>query len=160
MAERAFITISGQVQGTFAGDGSGGKNKDRIRIYSYAFSGQSLRDPATGHASGKRQYHPVVVTKEWGAASPQIWTAFATNELLTEVLIEFIGTNPHGLEQVDHSIKLTNTTITEVRDYTERVPPPDGTEMRPLDEVSFVFEKIEMHDKSGKEFTDDWAQLA
>lgn len=158
MAERAYITITGQTQGTFAGDGSGGKNKDRIRIYNYAFSGQSPRDPATGLPTGRRQYRPVVVAKEWGAASPQIWTAFATNEVLTEVLIEFIATNPHGIEQVDHSIKLTHASISEARDYTERVPPPDGTEMRPLDEISFVFQKIEMHDKSGKEFMDDWPQ--
>ena len=158
MAERAYITITGQVQGTFAGDGSSGKNKDRIHIYSYAFSGQSPRDAATGQPTGKRRYYPVVVAKEWGPASVQIWTALATNERLTEVLIEFIAGNPHGIEQVDHSIKLTNAWISEVRDYTERVPPIDGTEMRPLDEISFVFEKIEMHDKSGKEFADDWAQ--
>jgi type VI secretion system Hcp family effector len=158
LAERAYITITGQVQGRFAGDGSNGKSKDRIRIYSYAFAGQSPRDPATGQATGKRRYHPVVVAKEWSAASVQIWTAFATSERLTEVLVEFIASNPHGLERVDHSIKLTNASICEVRDYTERMPPTDGTDMRPLAEISFVFEKIEIHDKSGKKFADDWTQ--
>ncbi len=156
MAERAFITITGQSQGMFAGDGGGGKSKNRIRIYSYSFAGHSPRDPATGQATGRRQYHPVIVSKEWGIASPEVWTAFANNERLTEVLIEFIASNPHGIEQVDHTIKLTNATISEVRDITERVPPPDGTEMRPLHEISFVFEKIEMQDKSGKTFIDDW----
>lgn len=30
------------------------------------------RDSATGMATGKRQYAPVKITKEWGAASPQL----------------------------------------------------------------------------------------
>ena len=32
----------------------------------------SPRDSASGMATGKRQYAPVRITKEWGAASPQL----------------------------------------------------------------------------------------
>ena len=33
---------------------------------------KSPRDVATGMASGKRQYAPIKIVKEWGAASPQL----------------------------------------------------------------------------------------
>ena len=42
-------------------------------------------DTATGHASGKRQYKPLTITKEWGAAPPQILEAAATSEVLATV---------------------------------------------------------------------------
>ncbi len=35
---------------------------------------KSPRDVATGQASGKRQHSQVTITKEWGAASPQLST--------------------------------------------------------------------------------------
>jgi type VI secretion system secreted protein Hcp len=160
MAERAFVTIKGAKQGTFAGDGRGGKKKDRIEILSFEFELQSPRDPATGQASGKRQWKPIVITKEWGAATLQILTALATNEVLTSVLFEFTGTTPRGLEQLDHSIKLTDASILDYRDTTQSVPPPGGTHLLALDQVSFTFRRIEVSDKSGKTFVDDWQTTA
>lgn len=156
MAERAYVTIKGAKQGTFAGDGSGGKNKDRIAMFSFEFELQSPRDAATGQASGKRQWKPIVITKEWGAATPQILTALATDEVLTSVLFEFIATAPQGQEQLDHSIQLTNASIADFRDTAQNVPPPLGTNLRALDQITFTFRKIEVTDKSGKTFVDYW----
>ena len=155
MAYTAYISIKGQKQGQFAGDGSSKQNKNRILITSFSFSVESPHDAATGQASGKRQYHPIMIRKRWGEASPQIYTALATNENLTSVLIEFVGVSAKGIEQVDHSFSLTNATISALREFTE--PVAGGNEIDDLEEISFTFQKIEIKDKSGKTSVDDWA---
>ena len=154
MAYTAYISIKGQKQGQFAGDGSDKQNKDRILITSFSFSAESPRDVASGQASGKRQYQPIVIQKHWGEASPQVYQALSSNEVLTQVLIEFITTDPKGGEMVDHSFNLTNATISAVREFTESAQPANQIEY--LEEISFTFQKIEIKDKSGKTFDDNW----
>ena len=158
MAFTAYVSIKGQKQGQFAGDGSDRQNANRIRITGFWFSGESPRDAATGQASGKRQYHPILIRKSWGEASPEIYEAFATSEVLTSVLIEFITTNPKGIADVDHSFSLTNASISAVRELTESTPPTYDSEE--LEEVSFTFQKIEIKDKSGKVFLDNWSAVS
>jgi type VI secretion system secreted protein Hcp len=154
VAYTAYISIKGKKQGQFAGDGSNKQNKNRILITSFSFSVESPHDASTGQASGKRQYQPIVIRKYWGEASPQVYQALVTNEVLTQVLVEFVTTDPQGKEVVDHSFTLTNATISQVKEFTESTPPT--TEVKDLEEISFTFQKIEIKDKSGKTFTDDW----
>jgi type VI secretion system secreted protein Hcp len=154
VAYTAYISIKGQKQGQFAGDGSDKQNKSRILITSFSFSAESPRDAASGQASGKRQYQPIVIRKHWGEASTQVYEALATGEVLTAVLIEFITTDPQGKETVDHSFNLTNATISEVRELTENAQA--ANEVEDLEEISFTFQKIEIKDKSGKTLADDW----
>jgi len=80
--------------------------------------------------------------------------ALATNEDLPAVLIEFTTVSAKGIEQVDHSSSLTNATISSLREFTE--PAQSANEIDDLEEISFTFQKIEIKDKSGKSFADDW----
>ncbi len=95
-----YVTIEGTKQGTFRGESTREAFRNKIPGISYQFSVKIPRDLATGMTSGKRVYQPVTFTKLWGAASPQIWQAAATNEVLKTVLFEFVNTNPNGEEQV------------------------------------------------------------
>ena len=72
------------------------------------------RDGATGHTTGKRQYQPLIITKGWGAASPQILQAAATNEILTTVSLQFVHTTSTAVEETSQTITLTNAAISEV----------------------------------------------
>jgi type VI secretion system secreted protein Hcp len=152
VALNAYVSIKGQKQGQFAGDGSDSKNKNRILINSFSMSAASPHDLVTGRASGKRQWKPLVIQKLWSAASVQIYQALVTNETLTSVLIEFVTVSQEG-EHLDRSISLTNASITQVSELPSSTQSPIGNE---LEEVSFVFQKIEIKDKSGKVFIDDW----
>src|SRR5215472_464779 len=101
MAFQAHVSIKGKKQGQFKGEGIQDKRKDKwIPVLSFAQEVVSPRDLATGQASGKRQWKPVKITKEWGAADPQIFAACVTNEVLPEVVFEFTKTNPSGEEYV------------------------------------------------------------
>ena len=52
-------------------------------VSSAAYEVTSPRDIATGQASGKRMHKPFVITKEWGAASPQLSAMKPTYDVKT-----------------------------------------------------------------------------
>ena len=72
-----YVTIKGTRQGVFKGDVPGANHRDQIVGLRFSFEGTAAHDTATGQATGKRQYSAVLFTKEWGASSPQLFTALA-----------------------------------------------------------------------------------
>jgi len=163
MALLAFISVKGKAQGQFKGEATQTKRKGNwIPVLSFDMGVKSPRDAVTGQATGKRQYRPVSIIKEWGAASPQGLTACATNEDLSEVAIEFTKTNPNGEEYVYQTVTLTDAMMVEVERFTRAqdgtlliAAGPTGT--LELEKWSFSFRKIQVDDKNGKtSFADDW----
>src|SRR5262249_50614459 len=88
-----YIAVEGTNQGKFKGESSAKQFSDQSRVLKFSYSVVSPRDVFTSQASSKRQHKPVVVTREPGAASPQFFTALATNEVLKSVVIRFWRTN-------------------------------------------------------------------
>jgi type VI secretion system secreted protein Hcp len=124
MAFQAHISIKGKKQGQFKGEGIQDRRKDKwIPVLAIKMGVQSPRDVATGQASGKRQHQPVTITKEWGAASPQLWQALTSNEPLHSVEIQFTRTSGTGAEQVYETIKLTNAVISAFGPHVGPLPP-------------------------------------
>ena len=67
MAYQAHVSIKGKKQGQFKGEGIQDKRKDKwLPVLTFDMDVQSPRDIATGQASGKRQWSPVRIVKEWG----------------------------------------------------------------------------------------------
>ena len=146
MAFQFYVTIEGAKQGTFKGDAVkvGGANSARIGGLTFNYAVTTPHDPATGQASGKRQHSPVSFTKEWSAATPQLYIALCTNEILKSVLFEFVEADAHGIQQVSHAIKLTNATISSMRFDVQGPVTGAGITTRDLEEISMVFQKIEI----------------
>ncbi len=157
MALQIYVTIKGKTQGTFKGEGTKG-NADRIPVVSFEYEVDSQRDPGSGQATGRRQHKPVVFSKEIDAASPEIFTALVDYEVLTEVVFEFLKFSPSGMEMVEYKVTLTNAGVASFR-QTVRIGQQGGpvVDSRPLEEVSLVFQKIELDFLPGKtEASDDW----
>jgi type VI secretion system secreted protein Hcp len=162
----AYIAIKGARQGQFKGETEVAERKDKwMEIAAFTMELDVTHDLATGQPSGKRQHKPVTIVKEWGAASPQILQACATNEVLTEVEIEFARANTSGT-QIAQTVKLTNASISAIARFTGS---PDGAEdrataghskandMQEYERISMTFQKIEVSDVAGKTtFADDW----
>jgi type VI secretion system secreted protein Hcp len=165
MAFEFYVSITGKKQGKFKGESTGvGRRttRDRIPGVRFELETSSPRDAATGLPTGKRQHKPVVITKEWGAASPQLYQALVTNEVLSAVLFEFLKTDPNGKEVVYYTIKLTDAAVSDIRSYLDLTGKGasryDGRE---LEDVSFTFRKIEIDDLESKtSASDDWASPA
>ncbi len=165
MAYEFYVKIKGKKQGQLKGESLREKRKDAwMTGLSFGYEVLSPRDVATGQASGKRQHKPIQFTKEWGAASPQLLTALCTNEVLDEVIFEFMKTNANGEEYVYQTVKLTNATVSHVRQYTGSGGDSASSsrhtaayDTHELEEVSLTFRKIEIESKDGKTMgIDDW----
>jgi type VI secretion system secreted protein Hcp len=153
-AVNSYMRIEGTKQGAFKGETAHKGSDQWIPIVQFNQSMPSPRDNATGQASGKRRHEPIKITKEWGAASPQLQRALASNEMLKEVVFEFVRTNARGQEEVYETIKLTNALVIGIqRGAGQRT----GKNSKELEEVSFTYEKIEISHANGKTTaTDDW----
>jgi type VI secretion system secreted protein Hcp len=154
MAGVFYVSIEGTKQGKFKGESRRATAKDRLEGLTFSYEVGSPRDAATGQASGRRTHLPVVFTKPWGAASPQLVQAVVTNEVLKTVLFEFVGTNPNGEEEVFATIRLTNAAVTNLK---RTVDEHSAEGARGLDVVTLTFQKIEHESKTGKTMAvDDW----
>ena len=165
MAHEFYVTITGTKQGAFKGESIREKHSSKLSGLSYSHQIQSPRDVATGQASGKRQHGPISITKEWGAATPQIFQALVTNEVLKDVLFEFVHTTNDGLEEVYYTVKLTNATVASVQYMTgagesaESAKTTAALDTLELEKVSFSYQRIEVDHKIAKtSAVDDWRQ--
>lgn len=163
MAYEFYVTIEGHKQGLFKGSFDSGddkaasaRRKHRIAGIKFLSETTSPRDAATGQASGRRIHKPITITKEWDAASPQLFQALVDNETLKSVLFEFVKTQPNGSEEVYHTVTLTNAAVSNIRSYLDLTDTSgDPYDAHELEDVSFVFQKIELENREGKTAASD-----
>ena len=162
MSTQIFATVTGAKQGVFKGESTQKGFENKIPCVGFNYGVTVPHDQATGQASGKRQHEPVSITREWGASSPQFFAAAYTNEVLTTVLIEVFTTAANGVQQVDHTVTLTNATLSAVEDslFLGQTGGP-VVDSRELQQISFTFQKIEITSVTGgTSAVDDWSSTA
>jgi type VI secretion system Hcp family effector len=96
---------------------------------------------AAGRAAMRRTNDPVVIVKPMDESSSFFVNAAASGATFTYVRFEFkrnVGTG----SEVFQTVRLTNATISSVREI-------NGNGGRPMQEVSFTFQKIEYENKDG-----------
>ncbi len=156
MATQFFVTVTGAKQGAFKGESTQKGHEGKIPGVAFNYGVLSPRDATSGLPTGKRQHQPVVFNKVWGASSPQFYEAIFTNETLTTVLFEFFVQNPAGVQALNHTIKLTNSSLSAVRQTLPDNQPAGALDPRELQEISLTFQKIDILNIGGVEATDDW----
>lgn len=156
MAYEFYVTIEATTQGRLAGESAREPHKGKIAGIGFSYEVTSSREAASGRASSKREHGPVMFTKEWGAASPQLFNALVTNEVLPSVLFEFVRTNDVGVEHVFHTLRLTDASVTSIHQY---VAAQDGAELdnAELEDVALMFRGIEMANVDGQTTASDAA---
>ncbi len=155
-ADNIYLSIRAAKQGMLKGEVTQKGLEGKIAALRFHSEVMSPRDPVPGLPTGKRQHKPLTITKEWGAASPQLFLALVTNETLTEVVIDFVGVDPKvpGTMTLSHTVKLTNASVSSIVQSTDMMP--NGT-ARQLEDVSFTFQKIEIMDARAKtDVMDSW----
>jgi type VI secretion system secreted protein Hcp len=150
-AVQIYVAVEGTKQGKFKGESTAKPFKDQSRVLKFSYGVVSPRDISTGQARGKRQHKPIIITREPGAASPQFFTALVTNEVLKSVVIQFLrGNVTTGIIEVQEIIRLTNTSISDFRQYV-------GDDGRWLEDVAFTFHQIQIENKPGATIAiDSW----
>ena len=151
MAFEFYVTVDASRQGKLQGESPRDQHEGKLPGLSFHYSVGSPRDAASGMATGRRTHQPVSFVKEWGAASPQLFTALTTNEVLKSVLFEFVKTNDNGEEYVFHTIKLSDARVIDIEQYVELATTQGpSTDTLPLEKISFTFQRIELENVDGK----------
>lgn len=158
-AQTLYVVVEGTKQGLFANESIVGNHPNRLVGRDFDYLVKVPRDVATGMVSGKRQHGPVVLTREWGAATPQLFQALFSNEVLKAVTFEFYQTNQNGEEELGGLVKLTNATVVEIHQHGSAssggAQHPTGLDTRRLEDVSFSFTGIEIQHPPGKTMAAD-----
>jgi type VI secretion system secreted protein Hcp len=156
MAYEFYVTIEAAKQGRLAGESTREVHSGKLAGIGFSYEVCWPRDAPSGQATGKRQHGAVTFTKEWGAASPQLFTALVTNEVLETVLFEFVRANDVGVERVFHTIRLTTAAVTGIHQY---VGVQDDAELdnAELEDVALTFRGIEIENVDGRTTASDIA---
>jgi type VI secretion system secreted protein Hcp len=142
MGFQGYITIKGTKQGQFKGEKPGAA-KGLIPILTLHNHISIPLDPTTGSSTGKLQHMPIMITKTWGAASPQFLEALFTNEVLSSVSMTFNQVGFDGKEATFFTIKLVNAVVCGFRQYVGSAPGLTDP-ANALEEISMTYQKIEV----------------
>jgi type VI secretion system secreted protein Hcp len=142
-----LVAVKGKKQGELQidpgfKDAPGKAPHHQFAIQEFSYSVVSPRDPQSGLATGKRMHRPVVFAKELGPSTPQLYSALATNESLTEVIFDCYGTDEGGMV-LAHSVKLTNASVSAIDYHQLNVRDPDQMSLPEFAQISVTFEKLE-----------------
>ena len=146
LAAPLYLIVEGTNTGAFKSDTALG-GQAVIAAQTFHMEATVPRDPATGMATGKRQYGPLTITKPWSASSPQFFEALVNNEMLKRVVVLF--PNPAAGQPPLATITLNNAVLTRVGYRLDPVPPGQTGQPVLLEDLSFAFEKITLEALGG-----------
>jgi len=89
-----------------------------------------------GKSSESIQHEPLTITMPVGAATPQLFQALFTNEVLKQVVIEFVRSTPGGGKEIYYTMKLDQAMLSSIHQFSE------GSRL--LEDISFTFQRIEI----------------
>jgi len=138
-----FVKITGVKSGVIKGESEDAKHKGEIDVEWYQWGVTQGFDPQTGMPTGKRQRARFSFRMRSQLATPLLLNACSCNEVLKTVV--FTCRKAGGKQEEYMVWTLTNASVSEMK--TGYVTPD---ELIPHDEVSLVFQKIELDYKPQK----------
>ena len=146
-AIQGFMRVTGAKQGVIAGDSVQPGHTGEIDVVSFASSiSVPLKGKASGAAVQKAIAEPITVVTHLDRATPKLFQALATNEVLTSVEIDFERPLAGGQEfETFYRIVLSNAQVVQLTTN-------DGGDA-PTEQVSLVWQKLKAIDlPSGNQF--------
>ena len=104
-----------------------------IEVLSWSWGITSPRDHASGQASGKRQYQPVIIRKRIDKASPLLAKAIDNSTHYKQLVL----TVPASNGGPSYTVTFTDVMVSSFQEQADGLTPPS-------EDVSFTFQKIEM----------------
>jgi type VI secretion system secreted protein Hcp len=150
-----FLKLNGEdIQGESLQHSLGRENS--IECVQFVQQVKTAREAAAGQLTGRRQYDPIVIVKRIDKSSPLLVKGLVQNQVAAGVF-KFFRPNPSGdgtTEQF-YTIEFKEGRIASVKDYVLDTLDPMLSSRPPLEEVSFVFNKISRtYTNSGVTFED------
>jgi type VI secretion system secreted protein Hcp len=157
MSTIAYLTVVGAKQGAIKGDVTIHGREGTIALIGVSSQLNVPFDAATGAAQGRRQHHPITVTKLLDQATPKLYAALVTNENLTDFTVAFWGQLPDGKEIAQFTIKLTDARIVGIALAAHEAQGAAAAAPAPSQEVQLTYRRITWTWSQGNvTATDDW----
>ncbi len=166
MPTPAFISIVGQKQGkitagAFTADSVGNVyvegHEDEILVQEIKHEVSTPTDPQSGQPTGQRVHKPLTFTSTLNKATPLMYQALATGEMLPEVKINWYRTSVEGKQEHFFTTKLEDATIVNINTVLPHAQDKENENYTQLIEVSLAYRKITWaHDVANTEGSDDW----
>lgn len=161
----AYIKISGQTQGNitqgaFTADSVGNVyqegHEDECLVQAMDGTVKIPRDPQSGQPTGTRVHEPAGFTKTFDKASPLLWQALASGEVL-QIEQRFYRTAMTGQQEHYFTIKWTDAVLVDGKAYMPNCLDPACQQFQHMEDWKFTYRKIEWtHEKCGTSGSDDW----
>jgi len=149
MALNAYLKLKGKQMGDIKGSVIQKGREGMIAVHSFHHHINSPRDPASGQATGKRQHGAFTIIKEIDKSTPLLHQAHATNESFKTWELKCFAPKTTGSAsgagvEVNHfNIVLTDASISSMLSIMENNLVTEDAKLPLMEEVSFVYSKIE-----------------
>jgi type VI secretion system secreted protein Hcp len=155
----AYLALTAAKQGVIKGGATAKGREGTIAVTAIAHEITTPIDQVTGAATGKRKHEPITITMLIDRATPQLYQAAVTNEILTVAKIGFWrpAADGSGTEVQYFTITLTNALIVNVTLNAHESHDPASAKGFEYEAVQFTYQKIEWTwNDGGITATDSW----
>ena len=166
MPTPAYISIEGSTQGNitqgaFTADSVGNVyvegHEDQILVQAVDHAVTVPTDIQSGQPSGQRVHRPFKFTSSLNKATPLMYNALASGEMLPTVEVEWYRTSVDGKQELFFKTKIEDAVIVDITTKLPNAQDENNANYTQLVEVSMSYRKITWsHDVSGTEGSDDW----
>ena len=157
MALKCHMTIEGSVSGEIKGTSDKKDREESHEIWSVNHDVTMPYNQQTGEPVGHVQHHALTVLKKVDEASPVLYGALVNNESLT---VELMWYRPlKGKAEAEHffTTKLENALLVSISPYMPDMSGGAGNAAEPMEQLSFVYNKITWTEQTnGTETIDEW----
>lgn len=165
MPTPAYLTISGATQGEISkgansADSMGNNwqegHEDECLIQALLTNVAVPTDPQSGTPTGQRVHLPTSFTKQFDKASPLLWNALASGELL-QMTLKFYRTNTAGQQEHYFTIAWEDVILVSGRASIPNCLDPDNKNYSHMEDWQFSYRKVSWtQEKAGTSGSDDW----
>ncbi len=142
MALNAYLQLKGQHQGNITGGVIQKGREGSIMVIAAGHDVADLLSTGAGTPVGKLVHKPFSITKEVDRASPLLYTALTSAEIITQWRLDFYMTNAAGVEKNYYRVELVNARITDIKFTMANNQMAGPDKLNPYEEMAFVYQKI------------------
>jgi len=151
MPTPAYIKIEGKTQGlltagAFTSDSVGNVfvegHEDEILVQEIKHKVTVPTDPQSGQPTGQRVHKPFIFTSALNKATPLMYNALASGEMLPKVTVNWYRTSVEGKQEHFFTTELTDATIVDINTVMPHAQDKENADFTQLIEVSLAYRKI------------------
>jgi type VI secretion system secreted protein Hcp len=134
--------MTGTTQGAIQGFNTMAGHEDEIMGHALEQQVYIPYNRETGKPKGLRIHGPLKINKSFDKASPALYKACVTGEVLSEVVLKFYRIDPSGTEENYFTITLEDAIIVEIKPHMLNHFKEEDARYDHMEDVSFTYERV------------------